>query len=46
MTLTLRNFDTFIGYEVIDTPANFNYSTSLPFQNRPFILSHGTQGKF
>lgn len=33
--LTLGNFSTFFGYEVIE-PTNFQYSTSLAFQNGPF----------
>ncbi len=33
---TLGNFETFFGYEFIIPQANFNYSTSLAFQNGPF----------
>ncbi|MFN7116417.1 MAG: porin [Saprospiraceae bacterium] len=36
MTLTLGNFGTFVGYEVIDAPLNMNYSTSYMFTNGPF----------
>lgn len=36
ITLTLGNFGTFVGYEVIDAPANVNYSTSYMFSNGPF----------
>jgi len=35
-TLTLGNFNTFLGYEVISPVANFNYSTSYMFSNGPF----------
>ena len=35
-TLTLGNFNTFLGYEVISPAANFNYSTSYMFSNGPF----------
>lgn len=34
--LTLGNFSTFFGYELIEPQNNFNYSTSLAFQNGPF----------
>jgi len=34
--LTLGNFNTFLGYEVISPVANFNYSTSYMFSNGPF----------
>lgn len=34
--LTLGNFNTFLGYEVISPAANFNYSTSYMFSNGPF----------
>ena len=33
---TLGNFSTFFGYELIEPQNNFNYSTSLAFQNGPF----------
>ncbi len=36
MTLTLGNFNTFLGYEVISPVANFNYSTSYMFSYGPF----------
>lgn len=34
--LTLGNFNTFLGYEVISPTANFNYSTTYMFSNGPF----------
>ena len=34
--LTLGNFNTFLGYEVISPVANFNYSTSYLFSYGPF----------
>ena len=34
--LTLGNFNTFLGYEVISPTGNFNYSTSYMFSNGPF----------
>ncbi|MGF1560139.1 MAG: outer membrane beta-barrel protein [Flavobacteriaceae bacterium] len=34
--LTLGNFNTFLGYEVISPVANFNYSTSYLFSFGPF----------
>ncbi|WP_375253527.1 porin [Dokdonia donghaensis] len=34
--LTLGNFNTFLGYEVISPIANFNYSTSYMFSYGPF----------
>jgi len=34
--LTLGNFNTFLGYEVISPVANFNYSTSYMFSYGPF----------
>ncbi|WBL26605.1 porin [Zunongwangia sp. HGR-M22] len=34
--LTLGNFNTFLGYEVISPAANFNYSTSYLFSYGPF----------
>lgn len=37
VTLTLGNFGTFVGYEVIDAPLNMNYSTSYMFTNGPFF---------
>lgn len=36
VTLTLGNFNTFLGYEVISPVANFNYSTSYMFSYGPF----------
>lgn len=36
VTITLGNFGTFVGYEVIDAPANMNYSMSYLFSNGPF----------
>ena len=36
MTVTLGNFNTFLGYEVISPAANFNYSTSYMFSYGPF----------
>lgn len=36
VTLTLGNFSTFVGYELIDSPGNVNYSTSYLFSNGPF----------
>ena len=36
VTFTLGNFGTHVGYEVIDAPANINYSTSYMFSNGPF----------
>lgn len=36
LNFTLGNFGTFVGYEVIDAPANLNYSTSYMFSNGPF----------
>ncbi|MFT5640798.1 MAG: hypothetical protein ACI9A7_000896 [Cyclobacteriaceae bacterium] len=35
-TLTVGNFNTFLGYEVISPTANFNYSTSYMFSYGPF----------
>mgnify|MGYP001224886832 CR=1 FL=1 len=35
-TLTMGNFNTFLGYEVISPSANFNYSTSYMFSYGPF----------
>ena len=37
LTLTLGNFGTHVGYEVIDAPENINYSTSYMFSNGPFF---------
>ncbi|GLR17814.1 outer membrane beta-barrel protein [Portibacter lacus] len=39
VTLTLGNFNTFLGYEVISPTANFNYSTSYMFSYGPFSHS-------
>lgn len=36
VNFTLGNFGTHVGYEVIDAPANINYSTSYMFSNGPF----------
>ncbi|MCX2720531.1 porin [Lentiprolixibacter aurantiacus] len=36
VTLTMGNFNTFLGYEVISPAANFNYSTSYLFSYGPF----------
>lgn len=36
VTLTMGNFNTFLGYEVISPVGNFNYSTSYMFSNGPF----------
>lgn len=36
LTLTMGNFNTFLGYEVISPVANFNYSTSYMFSYGPF----------
>ncbi len=36
ITFTLGNFNTFLGYEVIQPTANFNYSTSYMFSYGPF----------
>jgi len=36
VTLTLGNFNTFLGYEVISPLDNFNYSTSYLFSYGPF----------
>ncbi|MCY4161952.1 MAG: outer membrane beta-barrel protein [Flavobacteriaceae bacterium] len=38
-TLTVGNFNTFLGYEVISPAGNFHYSTSYMFSYGPF--SHG-----
>jgi hypothetical protein len=37
--LTMGNFSTFFGYELIEPTKNFQYSTSLAFQNGPFYHS-------
>ncbi|MFK7947163.1 MAG: outer membrane beta-barrel protein [Saprospiraceae bacterium] len=37
ITLTAGNFGTHVGYELIDAPGNFNYSTSYMFSNGPFF---------
>ena len=39
ITLTMGNFNTFLGYEVISPVANFNYSTSYMFSYGPFSHS-------
>ncbi len=36
VTLTMGNFNTFLGYEVISPTGNFNYSTSYMFSWGPF----------
>ena len=36
VTVTMGNFNTFLGYEVISPAANFNYSTSYMFSFGPF----------
>lgn len=36
VVLTLGNFNTFLGYEVISPVSNFNYSTSYMFSYGPF----------
>ena len=36
VTLTIGNFNTFLGYEVISPVDNFNYSTSYMFSYGPF----------
>ena len=36
VTLTMGNFNTFLGYEVISPTANINYSTSYLFSYGPF----------
>ncbi|UII23220.1 porin [Fulvivirga ligni] len=36
VTLTLGNFNTYLGYEVISPASNFNYSTSYMFSYGPF----------
>ncbi|WP_116106373.1 porin [Lewinella sp. IMCC34191] len=37
VTFTFGQFGTFVGYEVIDAPANMNYSTSYMFSYGPFF---------
>jgi hypothetical protein len=37
LTFTLGNFGTHVGYEVIDSKTNFNYSTSYMFSYGPFF---------
>ncbi len=48
--LTFGNFSTFFGYELIEPQNNFNYSTSLAFQNGPFyhtgVKANFTKDKF
>ena len=39
VTLTVGNFNTFLGYEVISPTGNFNYSTSYMFSYGPFSHS-------
>ena len=39
VTLTLGNFNTFLGYEVISPAGNYNYSTSYMFSYWPFSHS-------
>jgi hypothetical protein len=39
LTLTMGNFNTFLGYEVISPIDNFNYSTSYMFSYGPFSHS-------
>jgi len=39
VTLTMGNFNTFLGYEVISPAGNFNYSTSYMFSYGPFSHS-------
>lgn len=51
LTLTLGNFNTFLGYEVISPSANFNYSTSYMFSYGPFShtglkLDYATESGF
>lgn len=36
LTITIGNFNTFLGYEVISPTGNFNYSTSYAFSYGPF----------
>ena len=37
LSFTLGNFSTHVGYEVIDSKTNFNYSTSYMFSYGPFF---------
>ncbi|UXX80724.1 porin [Reichenbachiella carrageenanivorans] len=39
VTLTIGNFNTFLGYEVISPTGNYNYSTSYMFSYGPFSHS-------
>lgn len=39
VTLTIGNFNTFLGYEVISPTGNYNYSTSYMFSFGPFSHS-------
>ena len=39
LTLTIGNWNTFLGYEVISPTGNFNYSTSYMFSYGPFSHS-------
>ncbi|WP_185146854.1 outer membrane beta-barrel protein [Reichenbachiella sp. MSK19-1] len=39
VTLSMGNFNTYLGYEVISPTANFNYSTSYMFSYGPFSHS-------
>ena len=39
VTLTIGNWNTFLGYEVISPASNFNYSTSYMFSYGPFSHS-------
>lgn len=50
-TLTLGNFNTFLGYEVISPSGNFNYSTSFlfsygPFSHTGFKVDYQSEGGF
>ncbi|MEX2336129.1 MAG: porin [Fulvivirga sp.] len=36
LTLSLGNFNTYLGYELISPASNFNYSTSYMFSSGPF----------
>lgn len=51
LTVTMGNFNTFLGYEVISPTANFNYSTSYMFSYGPFShtglkLDYATESGF
>ncbi|HMQ50190.1 MAG TPA: porin [Saprospiraceae bacterium] len=37
VNFTFGNFSTFVGYELIDSPDNINYSVSYMFSNGPFF---------